>query len=208
MNQEAQTTTRLLLARHGQTELSRTDAFCGTTEATLTTAGREQAEQLALRLSREHIDAIYCSPQQRTRETATPIAALLNLEIQIREALREMNFGLWEKRVQADVAREWPQEMAAWKRGSWMTRLPEGETQQAVIARIVPCIVELVDTHRGQTILIVSHRTALRLLVGHLINLSLPASRGLHLDPASISCLLVKGDQVQLVFYNDTNHLV
>ncbi len=208
MNQEAITTTRLLLARHGQTELALNDAFCGTTEAPLTATGREQAERLAQRLSREHIDALYCSPQERTRETAKPVAALLNLEIQIRKALREMNFGLWEQRVQADVAKEWPQEMAAWKRGSWMTQLPDGETQQAVIARIVPCIVELVVAHPDQTVLIVSHRTALRLLVGHLMNLSLANSRGLHLDPASVSCLLVKGDQVQLVFYNDTSHLL
>jgi broad specificity phosphatase PhoE len=207
MDQKAITTTRLLLARHGQTALSLSDAFCGTTEAPLTATGREQAERLAQRLSREHIDALYCSPQGRTRETAKPVAALLNLEIQIREALREMNFGLWEQRVQADVAREWPQEMAAWKRGSWVTQLPGGETQQAVIARIVPCIVELLAAHPGQTVLIVSHRTALRLLVGHLMNLSLPGSRGLHLDPASVSCLLVKGDQAELVFYNDTSHL-
>jgi broad specificity phosphatase PhoE len=208
MDQKLPSATRLLLARHGQTALSLNDAFCGTTEVPLTTVGHEQAQRLAHRLGHEHIDALYCSPQLRTQETATPIAKLLNLEIQTCEALREMNFGQWEQRVQADIAREWPQEMAAWKRGSWMTRLPDGETQQAVIARIVPCIAEIVTNHPGQSVLIVSHRTALRLLVGHLINLSLPSSRGLHLDPASLSCLLVQEDQVQLVFYNNTSHLL
>ncbi len=208
MDQHRPSATRLLLARHGQTPLSLNDAFCGTTEAPLTAAGHEQAQRLAQRLSHEHIDALYCSPQLRTRETATPIAQLLNLEIQTREALREMNFGLWEQRVRVDIAKVWPQEMAAWQRGSWMTQLPGGETQQAVIARVAPCIAEIVTNHPGQTVLIVGHRTALRLLVGHLINLSLSNSRGLHLDPASLSCLLVKEDQVQLVFYNDTSHLL
>jgi broad specificity phosphatase PhoE len=151
---------------------------------------------------------LYCSPQARARATAEPIAATLGLEIQTREALREMNFGLWEGRVQAQVAKESPLEMAAWDRGSWMFQFPGGETQQAVLARVVPCLVELLVAHAGQTLLIVSHKTVLRLLIGHLLNLSLPNSRGLHLDTASVSKLLVIGDQVQLVFYNDVSHLI
>ncbi|HZU00725.1 MAG TPA: histidine phosphatase family protein, partial [Ktedonobacteraceae bacterium] len=100
-----------------------------------------------------------------------------------------------------------PQIMAAWDRGSWTIQMPGGETQQAVIARLVSCIVELLTIHAGQTILLVGHRTAWRLLIGHLLNMSLPSSRGLHLDPASLSKLVVTGDQVQLVIYNDTSHL-
>ncbi|GAC1554041.1 MAG: alpha-ribazole phosphatase [Ktedonobacteraceae bacterium] len=207
MDREPMAMTRLLLVRHGQTELSHNDAFCGTTEAPLTVIGRDQAQQLAKRLSHEHIDALYCSPQGRAYETAKPIASMLGLEIQTRKSLREMNFGLWEGRVQAEVAVESPQEMVAWDRGSWMVQLPEGETQQAVLARVVPCIVELLTVHSGQTILLVSHRTTLRLLIGHILNLSLPNSRELSLDPASLSKLLVIGDQVQLVLFNDVSHL-
>ena len=207
MKGELMATTRLVLVRHGQTELSLSDAFCGTTEASLTEIGREQAQHLAKRLRHEHIDALYCSPQGRAIETAKPIASLLGLEMQTREPLREMNFGLWEGRVQAEVAVEAPQAMAAWDRGSWMVQLPQGETQQAVLARVVPCIIELLTLHPGQTILLVSHRTLLRLLVGHLLNLSLPNSRELSLDTASVSKLLVTGDQVQLVLLNDTSHL-
>jgi broad specificity phosphatase PhoE len=206
MDHEAVATTHLLFARHGQTELSHSDAFCGVTEVALTAIGREQAQKLAKRVSREHIDALYASPQKRAQETAQPIAALTGLEIQTREALREMDFGHWEGRVQAEVARESPQAMAAWDRGSWRMQLPGGETQQAVLARVVPCIVELLSIHAGQTVLIVSHKTTLRLLIGHLLNLSLSGSRGLHLDPASLSKLAVIGDRVELIFYNDRNH--
>jgi broad specificity phosphatase PhoE len=208
MDREPKVSTRLVLVRHGQTELSHSDAFCGVTEAALTVTGRDQAQRLATRLSREHIDALYCSPQERARETAQPIVTLTGLEIQTRGALREMDFGLWEGRVQAEVAEESPQAMAAWDRGSWMVQLPGGETQQAVLARVVPCIVELLGRHAGETVLIVSHRTTLRLLVGHLLNLSLPNSRALHLDPASVSKLSVTGDRVELVYYNDSSHLV
>lgn len=208
MDTEPIPTTQLLLARHGQTELSRSDAFCGSTETPLTALGREQAQRLAKRLSHERVNGLYCSPQGRARETAGPIAAALGLEIQIREGLREIDFGRWEGRIHAEFTEEFPQTMAAWDRGSWTIQPPGGEMQQAVIARVTACVVDLLAVHAGQTILIVGHRTALRLLVGHLLSLSLTMSRGLHLDAASLSKLLVTDDQIQLVFYNDTSHLL
>lgn len=201
-------TTRLLLVRHGQTELSHENTFCGVTEAPLTAQGHCQAECLAEHLRHESIDAIYCSPQIRAQETARPIARARGIELQTRTELREMNFGLWEKRVRTELAQEYPQILAAWERGSWMVQLPEGETQQEVTARVVTCVIDLLNTHAAQTILLVSHKTALRLLMGHMLNMSLPASRGLRLDPASISELRVTGDHVQLIRYNSTNHLI
>ena len=208
MDAQPVATTQLLFVRHGQTTLSKSDAFCGVIEVPLTTVGRQQAQQVAERLKREHVDALYCSPQGRARETAEPIASTLGVPIQIRKALHEMDFGEWEGRVQADVALEFPRAMAAWERGSWAVHPPNGEMQQDVIARVVPCIVELSNAHAGQTIVIVSHRTTLRLLIGHLLNLSLLNSRALHVDPASISKLRITEDRVELAFFNDTSHLI
>jgi broad specificity phosphatase PhoE len=119
-----------------------------------------------------------------------------------------MNFGQWEQCVRTELAREYPQAIAAWERGSWMAQPPGGETQQEVIARVVPCVIDLLNTHAGQTILLVSHKSTLRLLMGNMLNMSLQANRSLRLDPASISELRVTGDSVQLFRYNDTNHLL
>ncbi len=204
---EPMVTTRLLFVRHGQTHTSRDDTFCGVTEVPLTPVGRSQALCLAERLRREHVDAIYCSPQQRAQETAAPIARLLEMEIRTRYALREMDFGKWENRLRADLAREYPHELEEWERGSWMAQPPGGETQQAVIARVVPCIVEVLASHAGHTVVVVSHKSTLRLLIGHLLNMTPPESRHLRLDPASLSELHVTGDQVELVLCNDTSHL-
>jgi broad specificity phosphatase PhoE len=208
MNFDRVVTTRLLLVRHGQTELSHENTFCGVTEAPLTAEGHRQAECLAERFRHESIDAIYCSPQARAQETAQPIARTLGIELQTRAELREMNFGLWEKRIRTELAQEYPQALAAWERGSWMAQPPGGETQQEVIAHVIPCIIDLLNAHAGQTILLVSHKSALRLLMGNMLNMSLPANRSLRLDPASISELRVTGDSAQLFRYNDTNHLI
>ncbi len=204
---EQAVTTRLLLVRHGQTHTSLDDAFCGVTEVSLTSIGRSQAQCLAERLRREHVDALYCSPQQRAQETAVPIGLALELEIQTRDVLREMDFGEWENRLRADLAREYPLELEEWERGSWMAHPPGGETQQAVVARVVPCIIEILTLHADQTVLVVSHKSVLRLLIGHLLNMAPPDSRHLRLDPASLSELRVTGDHVELIRCNDTSHL-
>lgn len=206
MGQEKASTTQLFLVRHGQTAQSHDDAFCGTTETPLTAKGREQALHLSERLCKEPISALYCSPQGRARETATPIADALGIKVQTRHALREMDFGRWENRARSELAQEYPQELATWEHGSWLAHPPDGETQQAVIARAVPCIAELLTLHAGQTMLIVGHKTILRLLIGHVLNMSLPDSRSLTMDAGSISELRVTGDQVQLIRINDTSY--
>ncbi|MBE3558134.1 MAG: histidine phosphatase family protein [Ktedonobacteraceae bacterium] len=199
--------TRLLLVRHGQTRTTRDGAFCGTTEVPLTEVGQAQARALAERLRREHIDALYSSPQQRAHETAAPIATALNLEIQTHSALREMNFGEWEDRRRADLAHEQPNALALWDRSSWKAHPPGGETLQEATARIVGCVSGLLDMHAGQTLLIVSHKSILRLLICHLLDMPLSGARLLEISPASLSELRVIDDQVQLFLHNDTTHL-
>lgn len=208
MNSHQPITTRLLLARHGETPTSRNGAFAGSTEVPLTPIGQQQAQCLADRLRYEHIDVLYCSPQKRAIATATPTAHALNLAIQTREALREMHFGAWEGHAFKDLCQEYPETMDAWKRGSWMTCLPgDAETFQGVIARAVPCLAELVRAHAGQTLLIVSHKTTLRLALSQILEMPLPASRHLELETASLTELHLTGNEIKLVRLNDTTHL-
>ena len=201
-------TTRFLFVRHGQTELSRDDVFCGATEAALTEFGQKQAQLLATRLGHETINVLFCSPQGRALATAAPIAAVQSLEIHQCDALREMNFGLWEGRTRRELLLVYPYEYEAWEHGSWMLQLPGGETLQEVIARAVPCVVEALSNHAGQTIAFVGHKSTLRLLIGHMLDMSLAASRNLRLDPASLTEVRITGGRTQLIYYNDTSHLL
>ncbi|GCF09464.1 histidine phosphatase family protein [Dictyobacter arantiisoli] len=207
MTSQSELTTRLLLVRHGQTEQSREDAFCGVTEVPLTAEGRIQAQKLATRLHSQTVDALYCSTQGRARETAAPIAQALELKAQECTSLREMSFGLWETRSRQDLAEHCPKELALWERGSWMVQMPDGESQQAVIARVMPCMVDLLHQYAGKTLVVVSHKSTLRLFLGQVLNMSLTASRSLRLDPASLTELHLTLDVAQLIYCNDTSHL-
>ena len=63
-------TTRLYLVRHGATEHTAEDRFSGTVGVNLSDEGKWQAARLGERLSDEGLAALYCSPLQRTMETA------------------------------------------------------------------------------------------------------------------------------------------
>lgn len=66
----------IFLARHAETEGEGDDRWLGE-------AGRARAEALADALEGEPIERVFSSDYRRTRETATPIAARLGLEVEI-----------------------------------------------------------------------------------------------------------------------------
>src|SRR5919109_3288271 len=108
--------TRVFMVRHGATVLSAEDRFAGATDVDLSDEGREQTRRLAERLSREKIAAVYASPLGRALETAKILAAPHNLEIQTRDALREISHGHWEQMTRREVEEEFPDEAARWEK--------------------------------------------------------------------------------------------
>src|SRR5689334_5929342 len=95
--------TRLLLVRHGATQLTAEDRFSGAVGVDLSDEGRFQVAKLAERLSHESINAIYASPLSRTLETANILAAPLKLPVQQRDGLREISHGRWEGLTRREV---------------------------------------------------------------------------------------------------------
>src|SRR5512139_2686627 len=151
-------TTRLYLIRHGATNLSAEDRFSGGTDVDLSEEGRWQVACLAKRLADDRIVAFYCSPMRRTLETADIIAKPLQLVPQVRDGLREIHHGRWETMRREDVERQFPEEYAAWQEDPFTFAPEGGESGVMVMARALPVIREVVLSHRGQTVAVVSHK--------------------------------------------------
>src|SRR4029079_7755116 len=99
------TPTRLLLLRHGQTELSVQRRYSGRGNPALTDLGRRQADAAAGYLgSRGGIAAVLCSPLQRAYDTAQAAAKALGLDVVVDDDLIETDFGNWEGLTFADAA--------------------------------------------------------------------------------------------------------
>ena len=78
----------ILLVRHGLPEHVVTDDG-SPADPPLTARGRDQAERVARFLEGTRIDRIYASPLRRARETAAPLAARLDLDVDIEDGVRE-----------------------------------------------------------------------------------------------------------------------
>ena len=201
-------TTRLYLVRHGSTLLSAEDRFAGATDVDLSDHGREQAERLAERLANDKICAAYCSPMRRTYDTNAIVARPYGLTPQPRDGLREISHGRWEGLTRAEVEHRFKDEYEAWETDPF-TYAPEGgESGLSVLARALPVIRELVVTHANDTVLVVSHKATIRLLISSLLGFDARGYRDrLDQQPACLNVLEFNGPvKARLMLFNDVSH--
>jgi broad specificity phosphatase PhoE len=203
-----QNTTRIYMVRHGATQLSAEDRFAGAVDVELSDEGRFQAERLAERLADDSITAVYCSPLRRTKQTATILASPQNIPVFHQDGLREIHHGHWEGMRRADVEEQFPDEYAAWEEDPFTFAPHGGEAGVNVIARALPVIRAIVLEHRGQNVLVVSHKATLRLLISSLLGFDARGYRDrLDQSPASLNVLDFKDPvRARLMLFNDVSH--
>jgi broad specificity phosphatase PhoE len=200
--------TRVFMVRHGATILSAEDRFAGATDVQLSDEGREQTRRLAERLSREKIVAVYASPLGRTMETAQILAAPHQLEVQTRDGLREISHGRWEQMTRREVEERFPEEAAEWEKDPYTFAPLGGESGLAVTARALPALLEIVRSHPGDHVLVVSHKGTIRLLLSSLLGFDPRRYRdNLDQNPAALNIVDFKDpSRARLTLFNDTSH--
>lgn len=179
--------TRLLLLRHGQTELSVQRRYSGRGNPALTELGRQQADAAARYLAqRGGIAAVISSPLQRCYDTATTAAKALGLDVTVDDDLIETDFGAWEGLTFAEAAERDPELHRRWLRDT-STRPPGGESFDSVHQRVVAARDRIVEERGGTTVLVVSHVTPIKMLLRQALEAGAGILYRLHLDLASLS---------------------
>jgi broad specificity phosphatase PhoE len=201
-------TTRLYLVRHGATKLTAENRFSGAENVHLSEEGRDQVTHLANRLADDNLDAVYCSPLDRTRETAALLAAPHALTPINRDGLREISHGHWEGMTREQVETKFGEEYAAWESDPFTFAPEGGESGISVLARALPVIREIVVAHEGKNVLVVSHKATLRLLISSLLGFDARGYRDrLDQAPASLNILDFKDTvRARLMLFNDVSH--
>jgi probable phosphoglycerate mutase len=209
------TPTKLLLLRHGQTEMSVDRRYSGRGDVPLTEHGRGQAAAAAKRLATmpgligEDGEAapIVASPLTRTKQTAQAVADALGGRVETHPGLIETDFGDWEGLTFAEAAEHDPDLHRCWLSDSSCAP-PGGESFDVVYQRVSKALDDLVEQYAGRTVVVVSHVTPIKTL----LRLGLDAGPSLlfrlHLDLASLSIVEFYPDgnaSVRLV--NDISHL-
>lgn len=161
-------TRRLLLVRHGQIVGSGHGRFIGATDPPLDSYGQQQAKALAGRLARLAPQRCYCSPKLRCRQTAS--AAMPEMTAQLDEQLREIDFGQWENRTFAEIARDQPLLVDRWASFAADFAFPGGESLQGFMDRVRAAADRLVQDD-AETVLAVTHGGVIRAMLCHLLGL-------------------------------------
>ncbi|NNM78751.1 histidine phosphatase family protein [Sphingomonas sp. ID1715] len=194
-------TATLLLIRHAaHGDLDR--RFTGRADGVpLTDAGRAQARALGQRLASERIDAIYCSPRLRTRETAEAVAAHRSVPIEEHDALDEIDLGDWTgARIEDLIGTP---EFTAWNERRGDGCPPNGEPYAAVAKRATAFAAGLASRHAGQIVALVSHQDVIKALVAGALGLPLDNVLRFELAPASVSRLAWGDWGAKLVTLNE-----
>ncbi|MFJ1461253.1 bifunctional RNase H/acid phosphatase [Nocardia sp. N2S4-5] len=200
--------TRLLLLRHGQTELSVQRRYSGRGNPPLTALGREQAARAAKYLAAKgDIAAIVTSPLGRARETADAAAQSVNAPVRVLDGLIETDFGEWEGLTFTEAAQRDPDLHTRWL-GDPSLPAPGGESFEQVRERVEGARRDIVALYPEQNVVVVSHVTPIKTLLQLALGVGPSLLYRLHLDLASLSIAEFYPDggaSVRLV--NDTSYL-
>ncbi len=167
------------LARHGETEWSRSGRHTGRTDVELTEEGRRQARALRSPLAQRDFQRVISSPLSRALETCR--LAGLGKRAELSEALLEWNYGSYEGLTSAQI-RERRTGWVLWRDGC-----PGGESPAEVGERVDPLVAELLQA-KGD-IALFAHGHVLRVLAARWLGLRPGDGALLALDTGTLSVL-------------------
>lgn len=199
----------MLLIRHGASQPADPDVPFplkdGHGDPSLAPEGFVQAEQVARRLGRHAIDALYVTTLQRTHQTAAPLATALGLEPRVEADLREVFLGDWDGGLYRKMMAERHPTIVKMHESQDWGEIPGAETSEEFGIRVQAGIERIASRHRGQTVAVVAH--------GGTIGMALSIAAGARpftfrgADNGSISRLVITGGRWIIRGYNDCAHL-
>jgi broad specificity phosphatase PhoE len=189
----------LLLARHGETEWSRSGQHTGRTDLPLLEDGRAAAVALGRRLAGRDVALALSSPMARARDTAE-LAGYGGDALEITDDLRELGYGEYEGRTTREIRVERP----GWD--LWTDGAPGGEPLEAAAARADRVIARVLAAD-GDAIAF-AHGHILRILGARWLGQPPAFAGALGLDTAALCVLGFQRERRVLWLWNDTGHVV
>ena len=205
--------TTLLLIRHGETTANAARMLAGRMAGIgLSETGREQAAQLASRLSTVELAATVTSPLQRCRETVAALTegGVVSAHAAVEERLNECDYGEWTNRPLAELVNE-PMWSVVQHQPS-AALFPRGEPLAAVGARAWGAISEWnarVAAERGENAvwLVCSHEDVIKTIVASTVGVHLDLFQRIVISHGGVTAIRFTPQRPYLLCLNSTGEL-
>lgn len=198
----------VLLLRHGRSTANTAGVLAGRSAGVeLDDKGREQSEQVVIRLSALPVVAVVASPMTRCQQTVAPLAAARALDVLTEERLAEVDYGAWTGRAIKDLGKE-PLWSVVQQHPSAAV-FPDGEGLAAVQLRAVTAVREhdlrLATTH-GHDVLWVActHGDVIKSILADALGSHLDSFQRIVADPCSVSAVRYSPTRPFVMRTNDT----
>jgi broad specificity phosphatase PhoE len=197
----------LYCIRHGETIHNAEGRLQGHSDASvLSPLGQRQSEAVAAALSGKPIEVIFASPLRRARQTAEIVAEALHLEVRTDPRLMEINVGIFQDQLRADLEKDQPEALAQWLSGDPNYVIPGGESRRQLAQR-GRAAFEAIRLSGHQQAIVVAHGGVLVSTIKSLLGIALQKPP-LALENCSISILRTLEDgRWELAAINRIDHL-
>lgn len=182
------------LLRHGEPVGGK--RFRGSTDDPLSEDGWQQ-----MRSSLEghsNWDVIVSSPLRRCAEFAAEVAEQHKLETQVMPGLAELEFGEWEGKTPSEVEQQYPDALQQFYSNPFTFTAPGGESMQAFHHRVSQAWAEVMQTYRGQSVLLIAHGGVNRVILQQILDFPPQNMFRIQMGFAAMVHLVVTDDGEQL----------
>jgi probable phosphoglycerate mutase len=183
-----------VLVRHGQTEWSLDGRHTGSTDIPLTEEGRREAEAAGRRLAGRKFALVLSSPLSRALDTCR--LAGFGDAVQVREDLREWDYGDYEGLTSPQIREERPD----WY--LFRDACPNGETAEQVGERVDRVIMEVRGV--GGDAALFGHGHCLRVLAARWLGFTAEDAGRLALSTATVGVLGYEHERPALWLWNES----
>ncbi len=191
---------KIYLVRHGQTDWNLEKRNQGTKPIPLNKIGRKQAKELGEKLKNLKIKAIYSSPNPRAFQTAEEIAKHhKGLKIIKVKGISERCFGEIEGLTVEERLKSIPDIEEQWKKEGFDWKPPKGESINEFQGNVIKAFKKIIEKHKNENILIVTHGGVIRTILIYLKNVSIDCFFELR-NPKNCEVIVIDWDGKKAVF--------
>jgi len=199
--------TEIFLIRHGETIWNTKKLIQGQLDSPLTDSGIHQSNLLSQRMKKINPDIIYTSDLKRAVDTANIINQHIEKDIVEISGIRERHWGVFQGANWPKIKKFFPTQYKYYRNDSKNYMIPNGESYNQVTKRTMDSIVDIIENHKNQKIVIVTHGGIISPLIRALLCIPYETHRKFMISNTSITKLVYNDFGFSIAYLGDIAHL-